>query len=98
MLMNGKEVNHLIIGGEQFDKNYFGKHVKIKKEGLYDNGHFRQNGEYFISDSEASNGLGVGEECVCLTKFNDFIYIVPAKFNGYHRDCWVPIADVEFLN
>lgn len=30
LMMNGKEVNHLIIGGEQFDKNLIGKSISLE--------------------------------------------------------------------
>lgn len=29
MLMNGKEVNHLVVGEETFDKSYIGKKAKL---------------------------------------------------------------------
>ena len=32
MLMNGKEVNHLVINGETFDKNVFGMKCNVTKE------------------------------------------------------------------
>ena len=96
--MNGKEANHLIISGDQFDKSYFGKHVKIKSSNVFSNGHLDAEGNYYRSQLSSGSGISVGEECICLVKFNNYIFVVPVKWKNADRDCWVSVSDVEFLN
>ena len=98
LMMNGKEANHLIIGGEQFDKNYFGKHVKIKSSNVFSGGHLNAEGKYYISQLNSRTEISVGEECICLVKFNNYIFVVPVKQRSSDRDCWISISDVEFLD
>ena len=98
LMMNGKEANHLIIGGQQFDKSYFGKHIKIKSSNIFSEGHLNAEGKYYRSNLSGGSEISVGEECICLVKFNSYIFVVPVKWKSTDRDCWVPIADVEFLN
>ena len=98
MLMNSKEVNHLIIGGQQFDKSYFGKHLKIKASNVFSGGHLNAEGKYYISQLNSRSEISVGEECICLVKFNNYIFVVPVKWRNSDRDCWISISDVEFLD
>lgn len=98
MLINGQEVNHLFLYGQQFDKSWFGVHVKIISDNIFTNRHLDSSGNIFIT-SESAAGIGVGEECICLAKCKDNLYIVPLKSMstvGY-RDTWVKASDVSIL-
>lgn len=98
MLINGQEVNHLFLKGQQFDKSWFGVHVKIISENIYTNRHLNSEGNIFVA-SESATGINVGEECICLAKCKDNLFIIPLATSpayGY-RDTWVKTSDVSIL-
>lgn len=108
MLMNGKEVKHLVIGGETFDKSYVGKRVKVTPKSGYWYLHFcpavnadgtlRDRGENYIVDS--------GDEFIILAKYMDCIFIANSekppesnKTNNANEGFgWVSINDVTLLD
>ena len=46
MLMNGKEVNHLLLNSEQFDLSNYGKKIKVVKEIEVSQNNVCMNGNY----------------------------------------------------
>lgn len=99
MLINGEEVNHLFLKGQQFDESWFGVHVKIKSDNIYTNRHLDSNGNIVVASDSGGTGINVGEECICLAKCNDNLFIVPITYTGFNnfRDTWVKASDVTVL-
>ena len=107
MLMNGKEVNHLIIGGEQFDKSYVGKKIKaISPEGhwmVYYTNIINVDGSY----PHSNTFIDVGDTFVILAKYKNMIFVAnpmddsaknntnPTKGVGYG---WIPIDHAKFID
>lgn len=98
MIINGDEVNHLFLKGQQFDESWFGVHVKIVSDNIYTNRHLDSEGNIFIT-SESATGINVGEECICVTKCKDNLYIIPLESVSIvsHRDTWVKTSEVSIL-
>lgn len=98
MLINREEVNHLFLKGQQFDQSWFGVHVKIVSDNIYTNRHLDSEGNIFVV-SESAAAIDVGEECICLAKCKDNLYIVPLKYVSIvsHRDTWVKTSEVSIL-
>lgn len=98
MLINGQEVNHLFLKGQQFDKSWFGVHVKIISDNIFTNRHLDSNGNIAIV-SESGFGIKVGEECVCLARCKDNLYIVALTTvsTTSYRDTWVKTSEVSIL-
>lgn len=112
MLMNGKEVKHLVIGGEAFDKSYVGKRAKlvavngvgtiylgyrINTDGTID--WAMEGGEYVTAKP--------GDLCMILSKYNNFFYIANIDQNGWHGSMvsgpgcgqgWVSADHLEILD
>lgn len=98
MLINGNEVNHLFLNGQQFDQSWFGVHVKIISDHIYTNRHLDSEGNIFVAVNEGGAGIDVGEECICLAKCNDNLFIIPlADSSLSYRDTWVKISEVSIL-
>ena len=107
LLMNGKEVNHLIASGEQFDKSYVGKKIKaISPEGtsmVYYTDRINVDGNYHPNNTV----INVGDTLVILAKYKNMIYVanpmddsaknntVPNKGIGYG---WIPIDHAKFID
>lgn len=98
MIINGNDVNHLFLKGQQFDQSWFGVHVKIVSDNIYTNRHLDSEGNIFIT-SESATGIDVGEECICVAKCKDNLYIIPLKSVSIvsHRDTWVKTSEVSIL-
>lgn len=98
MIINGNEVNHLFLKGQQFDESWFGVHVKIISENIYTNRHLDSKGNIIVA-SESATGINVGEECICLAKCRDNLFIVPLAISSvtWYRDTWVKVSDVTVL-
>lgn len=98
MLINGQEVNHLFLKGQQFDESWFGVHVKIISENIYTNRHLDSEGNIFVA-SESAFGISVGEECICLAKCKDNLFIVALTTvsTTRYRDTWVKTSEVSIL-
>lgn len=99
MLINRQEVNHLFLKGQQFDESWFGVHVKIISENIYTNRHLDSNGNIFVASNSGGTGINVGEECICLAKCRDNLFIVPLAISSLtpYRDTWVKASDVTVL-
>ena len=98
MLLNGKEANHLIIGGETFDKsNLIGRKVKAK------------GGDYvmYLSFDPKTGGHNQGAKYVCSlwdsdtweivaqARVLDYVYLVaPNNINGG----WANLSDLKFID
>lgn len=107
MLMNGKEVNHLVIGGETFDKSYIGRKVKIAPSSGAAFIHFfpAVNGNGTLRDLDNTNfAVNRGDEFIILAKYMDCIFIAssPAtNVNGNSTSIgfgWIYVKDITFLD
>lgn len=98
MIINNNEVNHLFLKGKQFDESWFGVHVKIISENIFTNRHLDSNGNIAIV-SESGFGINVGEECICLAKCKDNLFIVALTTvsTARYRDTWVKTSEVSIL-
>lgn len=98
MIVNDNEVNHLFLKGQQFDQSWFGVHVKIISENIFTNRHLDSEGNIYVV-SESATEIKVGEECICLAKCKDNLFIVPLAYSPTdpHRDTWVKDSDVSIL-
>ena len=100
MLMNGQEVNHLVIGGETFDKsNFIGRKVKAAKGA---NNHampvsFDPKTGYFEPGTTYVCSLGdcIMWEIIAQARISDLIYLIDPinKISGG----WAHLSDVEFI-
>lgn len=89
MLMNGKEVNHLIIGGEQFDKSYVGRKVRLVKDCLM-RGYISNNFGLESLDRQGNAGtMLAGSENTIIATYKDWVSI----YGG-----WVKKTDVELID
>lgn len=97
MLMNGKEVNHLFLNGEQFDLSNFGKKIKIVKRIEVSYNYVRMDGSYFHSDTGGSSIIMAGTMgyIIGLT-YGECFYIFNTKIEN-PVGVWVPKDSVEIL-
>lgn len=96
MLMNGKEVNHLVINGETFDKRYWGKDVEILNK-IYGESTVNINGAYHKALSVDSWLIYPGTKGYAVAlKFYDCYYI--AQKNGDGGAAWVQSSDIKILD
>ena len=110
MLMNGKEVKHLVINGETFDESYIGRKVKITPTSGAWSLHFYPavNGDGTLRDFTDFNYIVErGDEFIILAKYMDCIFIANSKnppatnANGNRPDIgfgWIYVKDVTFLD
>lgn len=112
MLMNGKEVKHLVISGETYDKSYVGKKAKlvaINGVGTIYTG-YRVNLDGSI-DWTIQNGQYVtaypGDLCFILGKYKNAFYIANVDKAGWHGSIapgpgygqgWVSGDNLEILD
>ena len=97
MLMNGKEINHLLLNAEQFDLSNFGKKIKIVKRIEVSYNYVRMDGSYFHSDTGGSSIIMVGTMgyIIGLT-YGECFYIFNTKVEN-PVGLWVPKDSVEIL-
>lgn len=97
LLMNGKEVNHLLLNGEQFDLSNYGKKVKVvKRIEVCING-VNFDGSYFYNNTGGASIISAGTlgYIIGLT-YGQCYYI----FNTASKNpvgVWVPKDSVEIL-
>lgn len=88
MLMNGKEVNHLIIGGETFDKSYVGRKVRLLKDCVTRGYISSSYGDHLVAEGNAGVMLA-GSENTIIATYKDWVSI----YGG-----WVKKSDVKLIN
>lgn len=99
MLMNGKEVNHLIINGEIFDKSYYMRKMRFVKEVITDQGYATVNGVY-IDKSFGGGVIRIGTEGTVILKYKNGYYVcVNSDIVGrYGRGFWATDDSIELMN
>lgn len=97
MLMNGKEVNHLIVHGEQFDKSNCGKKVKVVRDISVSQNNVSMNGNYIYYNHGGALIISAGTlgYVIGLT-YGQCYYIFDATIDN-SAGVWVPKDSVEIL-
>lgn len=100
MIINGNEVNHLFLKGQQFDLSYVGKQVKTKNT-VYDNMRINRDGTLYPYKQSGTVILHLNSGIVCtiLATYNNFFYIRPTDSSfTVDAQMWVSKDNIEFLN
>lgn len=98
LLMNGKEVNHLIINGEAFDKSYSAG-VKARVTSTSYVGTINKNGDIISEDSTGGRHIksrGSILTVICIYK-NVAAYLADDD-EKYTRGSWISLNDIEFID
>ena len=95
MLVNGKEVGHLILNGEVFDKSYTGKKVITINEIVIGNETINKEGDYWPSNN-GGVGIPANTSCTILTHYLNCFYIVENLENS--RGFWAKKSDIKILD
>ena len=96
MLMNGKEVNHLVINGETFDKRYLGKEVEILND-IRGDSMINIHGDYFQPSGSDTWILPKGSKgFMTAIKFFDCYYLL--KKSGEFAGVWAKPSDIKILD
>lgn len=97
MLMNGKEVNHLVIGSETFDKSYS---AGVKAKVIHNNapiGVVKKDGS--IYDVEQHNGaqyvMPKGRIVTVISRYKDAVSVL---YEDHSSRSWMSIYDLEFID
>lgn len=94
MLMNGKEVNHLVVGGETFDKSFDGgRKVRTVRNATI--GEIDESGR--IHDQNGTNGWYIEKNMVVsvIARYKN-AFCVAYGYGNYAA--WVSIDDIEFID
>lgn len=94
VLMNGKNVEHLVINGEAFDKRYVGSNIEILNT-IFAESTIDLNGGYH----EVASGrviLKGTKGFVTLFKYFNLYYIIDR--NGYTGGSWCKAEDIKILD
>lgn len=97
LLMNGKEVNHFIVHGEQFDLSNYGKKVKVVKRIEVSINGVNFDGSFFYSNTGGASIISAGTLGYIIgITYGQCYYI----FNTASKNpvgVWVPKDSVEIL-
>ena len=97
LMMNRKEVNHLIIGGQQFDKSYVNRKVEIVDSSnwfVYLGESVNSDGKIKLTSSAEVPYLKTGTECVIFAKYKDAIFVGWENGDGLG---WIATKNAEFI-
>ena len=97
MLMKGKEINHLLLNGEQFDLSNFGKKIKIVKRIEVGENNVRMDGKFNYYNHGGAGVISAGTMgyVIGLT-YGECFYIFNTKVEN-PVGVWVPKDSVEIL-
>ena len=98
LLMNGKEVNHFIINGEQFDKSNCGKKVKIVKKLEVSQNGVRIDGSYYYSNVGGAGIISAGTLGYVIGLTYGQCYYIFNTASKYSVGIWVSKDYVEILD
>lgn len=94
MLMNGKEVNHLVINGETFDKSYYMRKIRFIKSFASDDGRVYEKGVVMYHD-QGGMAIEPGKEGFVYLKYkNGYCVELGANSFGF----WVTDNEIEFID
>lgn len=96
MLMNGKEVNHLVIGGETFDKSYS---AGVKAKVIHNNapiGVVKKDGSiYDVEHNGAQYVMPKGRIVTVISRYKDAVSVL---YEDHSSRSWMSIYDLEFMD
>lgn len=99
LMMNGKEVNHLIISGEQFDKSYTAG-VKAKVVGLNPYiGTIKKDGT-IVSGLPGGGGWSKsrGDIVTVIGIYKNAAAILAGDRDTISTGNWISLNDIEFID
>lgn len=95
VLMNGKNVEHLIINGDSFDKSYKGKSVEINND-IYSQSWVDYDGNYHLVTQVDGIVVPKGTKgYVVAFKFYNCFFIMRPKEGG---GVWAQGSDIKILD
>lgn len=101
MLMNGKEVNHLVIGRETFDKSYSAgvKAKVVERKGPAWIGSIRKDGTV-ISSLPGGGGYAkeAGDIVTVIAIYKNAAAILAADIQDYNTGSWISLDNLEFID
>lgn len=95
MLMNGKEVNHLVIGGETFDKSYYMRKIRFLKDFASNDGWISPTG---IAMGSGNGGMGVEKGNIGYTILKYKNGYCACVDNGFKIGFWVTEDCIGFID
>lgn len=99
LMMNGKEVNHLIISGEQFDKSYTaGVKAKVISSMAWI-GSVRKNGT--IANGTVGGGgyaKSLGDIVTVIGIYKNAAAILTDDRENINFGSWISLNDIEFID
>lgn len=101
MLMNGQEVNHLVIGGETFDKSYSaGVKAKVVAKGGYASiGSIKKDGT-IVSGISGGGGYAktVGDIVTVIAIYKNAAAFLAGDTDFINTGSWIYLDNLEFIN
>lgn len=99
MFINGQEVNHLFLKGQQFDLKYAGKQCKLTRT-VFNSGRFNKKGELnYQTKGDPGFPMMQGNVYTIAATYNNFFYLIRTNVPVIGQDQgWVSQDDVEILN
>lgn len=92
MLMNGKEVNHLVVGGETFDKSYYMRKIRFLKDFASNDGWISSTG-IVMSSGSGGRSVDKGNTGYTILKYKNGYCAYVDKI-GF----WVTEDCIEFID
>lgn len=99
LLMNGKEVNHLIINGEAFDKSYSaGVKAKVISDFTYV-GAINKNGDIICKGSDGGRYTkSQGDILTIICIYKNAAAFLTDDGEKYNKGSWVSLDNIEFID
>ena len=101
MLMNGEEVNHLVVGGETFDKSYSaGVKAKVVAKGGYaEIGSIKKDGT-IVSGMPGGGGYAktVGDIVTVIAIYKNAAAFLASDTALINTGSWIYLDNLEFIN
>lgn len=99
MHINGQEVNHLFLKGQQFDLKYAGKQCKLTRT-VFNSSKFDKKGIlYYSSNGDPGLPMTQGDVYTILATYNNAFYIKKSGATAPDElQAWVNQDDIEILD
>lgn len=96
MLVNGKEVNHLILGGETFDKSFAaGRKARVIRN--TEIGDIKKDGTILDSALDGRSYMkGPDDIVTVIARYKDAVAILSSEF--FTMGSWIPINAIQFID
>lgn len=99
MFINGQEVNHLFLKGQQFDLKYAGKKCKLTRT-VFNIARFDEKGELvYQTNGDPGFPMIQGNVYTIAATYNNCFYLIRSNVAVIGQDQgWVSQDDVEILD